>query len=146
MRLQSLTETEQWRQTEAESERLKLALEQRVVERTEKLTAMNDALTQEVTEQKRVEEALRASAERFRRYFTLGLIGLAGWALCGALMAALSWTADPAVALAVHGTVAPLLFAAVAFHYFRAPGAREPLPTALVFVGIVVLLDLAVVV
>lgn len=77
LRLQSLTETEKWQQTEAESERLNLALEQRVVERTEKLTAMNEALTQEITERKRVEEVLRASEESFRRYFALGLIGMA---------------------------------------------------------------------
>ncbi|MFN8493194.1 MAG: PAS domain S-box protein [Caldilineaceae bacterium] len=77
MRSQSLIETEKLQQAEAEITRLDLALEQRVVERTEKLTAVNEALTQEITERKRVEDALRASEERFRRYFALGLIGMA---------------------------------------------------------------------
>jgi PAS domain S-box-containing protein len=52
-------------------------LERRVVERTGQLAATNEELRKEIIERKRAEEALRASEERFRRYFELGLIGMA---------------------------------------------------------------------
>jgi hypothetical protein len=48
----------------------------------------------------------------------------------------------PAAAMAI---AAPLLFVAVSWLYFRPRGARDPLPTAFTFAGIVVLLDAAVV-
>lgn len=68
-----------------------------------------------------------------------------GWALCAATMGGLLAVASVGVALAVHAVAAPVFFALVARHYFRARGARDPLPTALAFVGIVALLDLVVV-
>ncbi len=70
---------------------------------------------------------------------------VAGWAACAAVMGGLLRVAPLGVALAVHAVVAPLVFTALAVHYFRAPGAREPLPTALAWTAIVALLDAGVV-
>jgi menaquinone-dependent protoporphyrinogen oxidase len=75
----------------------------------------------------------------------LVLHGLVGWAFCAAVMGTLLSATSLTVAVVIHAVVAPLVFAAIAFHYFREPGARAPLPTALAFVGIVALLDFAVV-
>jgi hypothetical protein len=60
-------------------------------------------------------------------------------------MAALLVSTTTGVAVVVHGVFAPFVFAVLAWHYFRARGAREPLPTALAWVAIVGALDLAVV-
>lgn len=68
-----------------------------------------------------------------------------GWALCATLMGVLLSVMTMGAALAVHALVAPLFFVAIAIHYFRARGAHDPLPTALTFVGVVAMLDLAVV-
>ncbi|MGE5186925.1 MAG: hypothetical protein ACM31C_32965, partial [Acidobacteriota bacterium] len=67
-----------------------------------------------------------------------------GWAACALVMAVLL-AVTPRAALAIHAVVAPLVFAAVANHYFAPPGAREPLPTALAFAAIVGALDLLLV-
>jgi len=48
-----------------------------VVERTRALALTNETLRHEIAEHARAEEALRQSEERFRRYFELGLIGMA---------------------------------------------------------------------
>jgi menaquinone-dependent protoporphyrinogen oxidase len=71
--------------------------------------------------------------------------GIAGWALCAVTMGALLAVTSPATALVVHALTAPVLFAFVARRYFEARGARDPLPTALGFVGIVASLDAVVV-
>jgi menaquinone-dependent protoporphyrinogen oxidase len=71
--------------------------------------------------------------------------GVAGWALCAVTMTALLSVADPTTALIVHGLAAPVIFATIAWNYFRAHGARDPLPTALAWTAIVMLLDLVVV-
>ncbi len=49
------------------------------------------------------------------------------------------------VALIVHGVAVPVFFTAIAWNYFRARGARDPLPTALAWTALVMLLDLVVV-
>ena len=59
-------------------------------------------------------------------------------------MAALLAIVSTGAALAIHAVIAPLVFAAIAWHYFRR-GARAPLPTALGFAGVVAALDLVVV-
>jgi menaquinone-dependent protoporphyrinogen oxidase len=71
--------------------------------------------------------------------------GTAGWAGCGVAMGGLLAVTRVGVAVALHAIAAPLIFAAVAWHYFRARGARDPLPTAAAFTGVVMLLDLLVV-
>jgi menaquinone-dependent protoporphyrinogen oxidase len=57
--------------------------------------------------------------------------GFAGWALCAVAMGGLLQVAPTAVAIAVHAVLVPLIFVAIAAHYFGARGAREPLPTAI---------------
>jgi menaquinone-dependent protoporphyrinogen oxidase len=69
----------------------------------------------------------------------------AGWALCAATMAALLQLVNLTAALVIHAIAAPLFFTALARHYFRARGARDPLPTAFTWTATVVVLDLVVV-
>jgi len=71
--------------------------------------------------------------------------GIAGWAACGVVMGGLLAVTRVGVAIAIHAVAAPLIFAVVAWHYFRARGARDPLPTAASFTGVVMLLDFLVV-
>lgn len=77
----------------------------------------------------------------------LRLLGhaVAGWAACGAVMAGLLALGSTSLAVWVHAFLAPLIFVAIAWHYFRLPGAREARDTAIGFTLIVALLDLLVV-
>jgi menaquinone-dependent protoporphyrinogen oxidase len=75
----------------------------------------------------------------------LWLHGFVGWALCGLTMTALQLATSIGVALVIHAVAVPVIFTAVAWHYFRARGARDAISTALTFVGIVALLDSVVV-
>jgi menaquinone-dependent protoporphyrinogen oxidase len=68
-----------------------------------------------------------------------------GWALCALIMGALLRTTSPGAAIAVHAVAAPFVFVGIARHYFRLPGAREPLPAAAAFAALTALLDLIVV-
>jgi hypothetical protein len=60
-------------------------------------------------------------------------------------MGALLYAAGTNTALVVHAIAAPVFFAALAWNYFRARGARDPLPTAFGWTALVILLDLVVV-
>jgi menaquinone-dependent protoporphyrinogen oxidase len=71
--------------------------------------------------------------------------GVAGWAVRAAVMAGLLALGNLTAALAVHAVITPLVFVALARRYFHARGAREPLPTAVLWTGLVALLDLAIV-
>jgi menaquinone-dependent protoporphyrinogen oxidase len=71
--------------------------------------------------------------------------GVAGWALCAATMGGLSRFAGLTTALIVHAVAAPAIFGALARHYFRARGARDPFPTAFAWTAIVAGLDAVVV-
>jgi len=68
-----------------------------------------------------------------------------GWSASAAIMAGLLAVTSLTAATVVHAIAAPLIFAAVAKHYFGARGARGALPVALAFTAIVAALDLAVV-
>jgi menaquinone-dependent protoporphyrinogen oxidase len=70
---------------------------------------------------------------------------LLGWLSSAVTMVALLRVARPSVALAFHAALAPIIFTAVAAHYFRPRGAHEPLPTAAAFAAVVAILDAAVV-
>ena len=75
----------------------------------------------------------------------LVLHGAVGWALCAAVMGALLMATTLRTALIVHAVLAPAIFVVIARHYFQARGAREPISTALAFLGTVGVLDLVVV-
>jgi menaquinone-dependent protoporphyrinogen oxidase len=66
-----------------------------------------------------------------------------GWALW-AVVTAIASFAPHAVALTVRAVAAPLIFAAIAAHYFGARGARSATTTALVMTAIVGCLDAVV--
>ncbi|HEX2690220.1 MAG TPA: flavodoxin domain-containing protein [Kofleriaceae bacterium] len=70
---------------------------------------------------------------------------VAGWGARAAILAELLAVTSATVATTVHAFAAPLIFAAVAKHYFGARGARAALPVALAFTAIVAALDLAVI-
>jgi menaquinone-dependent protoporphyrinogen oxidase len=69
------------------------------------------------------------------------LHGVVGWALCAVTMGALLRLVSLTAALVVHAVAAPFFFAGLAWHYFRARGSREPLPTAVTWTTVVMLLD-----
>jgi menaquinone-dependent protoporphyrinogen oxidase len=71
--------------------------------------------------------------------------GVAGWALCAAVMAALLHGTSTTVAFLIHAIAAPAIFTALAWRYFRARGARDPLPAALIWTASVAALDVVVV-
>jgi menaquinone-dependent protoporphyrinogen oxidase len=71
--------------------------------------------------------------------------GFVGWLLWASAMAGLLRVLGAPAALVVHAILAPLIFGLVARHYFRARGARDPLPTAITWTALVVLLDLVLV-
>jgi hypothetical protein len=71
--------------------------------------------------------------------------GVLGWTLCAATMAALLSAASLTMALVVHAIAAPLFFTVIAWHYFNARGARDPVQTALAWTAVVAMLDLVVV-
>ncbi len=75
----------------------------------------------------------------------LAAFGVAGWVLCAAVMAGLLAVAPLWLALTLHAVAAPIIFAALSVAYFRAPGARPPLPAAIAFTAIVAALDAVVV-
>jgi hypothetical protein len=60
-------------------------------------------------------------------------------------MTILLGTTTMPVALVVHALLVPIVFGAVAWHYFGARGAREARPTALAFAGLTALIDIVVV-
>jgi len=70
---------------------------------------------------------------------------VAGWALCAGTMAVLLQIVGVTAALVLHAIAAPLIFVGLARQYFRARGARDPLPTAVTWTAVVALLDLVVV-
>ena len=71
--------------------------------------------------------------------------GAAGWAACGAAVATTEQLAGVPAALIAHSFLTPAVFAVVAWNYFRSPRASDPLPTAVAWTAIVVVLDLAAV-
>ena len=68
-----------------------------------------------------------------------------GWVLCGATMMLGMKATSVQRAIVIHAVAAPLIFAVLAWIYFRWFGYTGPLATAGIFVGLVIVLDLAVV-
>lgn len=71
--------------------------------------------------------------------------GALGWAFGAAMTLGLLPLVSSGAALALRAIFVPLVFVAVAIHYFRPRGARDPMPTALSWAALVVVLDAAVV-
>ncbi len=68
--------------------------------------------------------------------------GVVGWLLCAAIMILTAALSTGTAALIVHAIAVPLVFAALAANYFRARGARDPLPTAVTWMVVFAALDL----
>ena len=49
------------------------------------------------------------------------------------------------MAIVLHDLIAPSVFSILAWRYFRARGARDPLPTAFFWTGLVAFLDLIII-
>jgi len=73
------------------------------------------------------------------------LLGLAGWALCGATMGIGIAAFGLATALILHAVAAPLIFAGISVVYFRFFGRTGAWTTATAFLAIVVFMDFFVV-
>lgn len=69
------------------------------------------------------------------------LLGLLGWALCGAIMFIGMEVTDIQTTLIVHAIGAPIIFSLISLFYFRKYGYTTPLQTAILFITIVVLMD-----
>jgi menaquinone-dependent protoporphyrinogen oxidase len=76
-----------------------------------------------------------------RSVVRLAAYGVTGWAACAATMAALTQLAGATIATVIHDVAAPAIFVAIGRRYFRARGARDPLPTAAAWTAIVAGLD-----
>ena len=68
-----------------------------------------------------------------------------GWVLCAATMGIGQAVTTLQNALIVHAIAAPIFFAGVSWVYFRRFNYTAPLQTALIFVGLVILVDFFVV-
>lgn len=71
--------------------------------------------------------------------------GMLGWASCATVMTFLLAITSTTVAVVVHAVFAPMIFALVAWRYFRPRGARTPLLTAVAFTATVAVLDTVIV-
>jgi multisubunit Na+/H+ antiporter MnhC subunit len=66
---------------------------------------------------------------------------LVGWALCAATIGIGMAVTTVNNALIIHAIGAPIYFSAVSYYYFRKFGYTKPLPTALVFIAVVIGMD-----
>ncbi len=71
--------------------------------------------------------------------------GVAGWALCGAMMGIGMAATTLNHALLIHAAAAPLIFAGITLVYFRRFGYWPPLKAAAAFLAMVIALDFFVV-
>ena len=69
------------------------------------------------------------------------LLGLLGWALCGAIMFTGMAMTDIQTALIVHVIGAPIIFSLISWFYFKRFNYTSPIQTAFLFIGVVVFMD-----
>ena len=69
------------------------------------------------------------------------LLGLLGWALCGAIMFIGMAVTDIKTALIVHVIGAPIIFSLISLFYFKRFNYSSPIQTAILFICIVVSID-----
>lgn len=70
-----------------------------------------------------------------------GLLGLLGWALCGAIMFIGMAVTDIKTALIIHVIGAPIVFWLISLFYFKRLAYTTPLQTAFLFLFVVVFMD-----
>jgi NADH:ubiquinone oxidoreductase subunit 6 (subunit J) len=70
---------------------------------------------------------------------------LVGWALCGATMGIALATTTLKRALIVHAAAAPIIFGVISYIYFTHFAYTTPVGAALIFVGVVIVMDFFVV-
>ena len=87
----------------------------------------------------------RASEPAARALPRLVAHAATGWAVCAALMMLMLAFLPARAASITHAIAVPVVFAAVAWHYFEPRGAREPLATAVWFAITFAVLDLVIV-
>jgi menaquinone-dependent protoporphyrinogen oxidase len=71
--------------------------------------------------------------------------GVVGWSVCAGIMFGLLQVMNSTGAVIVHDIAVPIVFGAVAWHYFGRRGARSPLVAATTFALLTVALDSAIV-
>lgn len=69
------------------------------------------------------------------------LLGLLGWALCGAVMFAGMALFDIQTALIIHLFAAPIIFTLISLFYFTKFTGTTPMQTGLIFLTIVIFMD-----
>ena len=69
------------------------------------------------------------------------LLGLLGWALCGAIMFVGMAITDIQTTLIVHVIGAPIIFSLISRFYFVRFNYTSPIQTALLYIGIVMFVD-----
>ncbi|MGV7235768.1 MAG: hypothetical protein ACQ9ET_05850 [Nitrosomonadaceae bacterium] len=69
------------------------------------------------------------------------LLGLLGWALCGAIMFVGMAITDIQTTLIVHVIGAPIIFSLISWFYFVRFNYTSPFQTALLFIGMVMFVD-----
>lgn len=75
------------------------------------------------------------------RVIAILILGLLGWALCGAIIFVGMSITTLETALVVHAVGAPVIFAAISWLYFTTLRYTTPLQTAALFVLIVIFMD-----
>ena len=81
----------------------------------------------------------------FKKIVVILLHAFAGWALCAATMGIGMAATSLQTALIVHAIAAPIYFGVVSYIYFSRFGYTRPLPTAVIFVAFVMIVDFLVV-
>lgn len=69
------------------------------------------------------------------------LLGLLGWALCGAVMFIGMAVTDIQTTLIIHAIGAPIIFSLISWFYFKRLNYTSPIQTALLFICIVIFMD-----
>ena len=69
------------------------------------------------------------------------LIGLIGWALCGAVMFIGMAVTDIQTTLIAHAIGAPIIFSLLSWFYFNRFNYTSPVQTASIFICVVILMD-----
>ena len=69
------------------------------------------------------------------------LLGLLGWALCGAIMFIGMAVTDIQTTLIIHAIGAPIIFVLISWLYFKRYNYTTPIQTAILFIGVVIFMD-----